>query len=159
MLITEVDLKLCKTTDPRLLAFCSIVFDGSLRIEGYKLIKGRYRIFVAMPSRKLTDHCTRVIDGAVCNYKNPLRVRFCGKCGTKLAADHGRRIFNRDTVYPLTPFQHQHLEEQVMETYAREKELSRAQDYEFLTTIPEEERDDREEFDPATDQEIVLHDE
>ena len=70
MVITEVRIKLCEENNERLLAFCSVTFDNAFVVRDLKIIEGTKGIFVAMPSRKLTDRCGR------CGGKNHLRARF-----------------------------------------------------------------------------------
>ena len=65
MVITEVRIKLCEENNERLLAFCSVTFDNAFVVRDLKIIEGTKGMFVAMPSRKLTDRC--------------------GKCGESLA--------------------------------------------------------------------------
>ena len=71
MVITEVRIKLCEENNERLLAFCSVTFDNAFVVRDLKIIEGTKGMFVAMPSRKLTDRCNR------CGGKNHLRARFC----------------------------------------------------------------------------------
>ena len=79
MVITEVRIKLVEENNERLMAFCSITLDNAFVIRDLKIIEGTKGLFVAMPSRKLTDRCGR------CGCKNHLRARFCNNCGGKLA--------------------------------------------------------------------------
>ena len=78
MRITEVRVKLMDDPDDRLQAFCSITFDNSFAVRDLKIIEGANGPFVAMPSRKLTAHCTQ------CGCKNHLRSCFCNQCGGKV---------------------------------------------------------------------------
>ena len=78
MVITEVRIKLCEENNERLLAFCSVTFDNAFVVRDLKIIEGTKGVFVAMPSRKLTDRCGH------CGSKNHLRARFCNSCGHKL---------------------------------------------------------------------------
>ena len=57
MVITEVRIKLCEANSERLLAFCSVTFDNAFVVRDLKIIEGTKGMFVAMPSRKLTDRC------------------------------------------------------------------------------------------------------
>ena len=74
--VTEVRIKL--TADPRnkLKAYCSVTIDDAFVIRDLKIIEGTRGPFVAMPSRKLSDHCSR------CHHKNHLRASFCNHCGS-----------------------------------------------------------------------------
>lgn len=85
MVITEVRIKLVEENNERLMAFCSLTFDNSFVIRDLKIIEGSKGLFVAMPSRKLTDRCTH------CGSKNHLRARFCNSCGHKLDENRAGR--------------------------------------------------------------------
>ena len=78
MKITEVRVKLMPRRSDRLRAFCSITIDDDFVVHDLRVIEGRKGLFVAMPSRKLTDACPS------CGVRNDLRSRFCGDCGAKL---------------------------------------------------------------------------
>ncbi len=72
----------------RLRAFCSLTFDDTFVIRDVKLIDGNDGLFLAMPSRKLMDHCPG------CHDKNHLRARFCNNCGARLVGS-GRALAAR----------------------------------------------------------------
>ena len=101
MVITEVRIKLCEENNERLLAFCSVTFDNAFVVRDLKIIEGTKGIFVAMPSRKLTDRCPR------CGGKNHLRARFCNQCGTRqdeqraMRATDGRAKLHADIAHPI----------------------------------------------------------
>lgn len=82
MEISDVQIKLIGNGDERLKASCTIAIDGDFVIRDVKIIEGTNGLFVAMPSRKLTDHCPK------CRSKNHLRARYCNNCGAQL--DDGR---------------------------------------------------------------------
>ena len=102
MVITEVRIKLCEENNERLLAFCSITFDNAFVVRDLKIIEGTRGIFVAMPSRKLTDRCTH------CSCKNHMRARFCNSCGQRLdenraikGIEGGRAKLHADIAHPI----------------------------------------------------------
>ena len=101
MVITEVRIKLVEENNERLMAFCSVTLDNAFVIRDLKIIEGTKGIFVAMPSRKLTDRCQR------CGGKNHLRARFCNQCGTRqdeqraLRATDGRAKLHADIAHPI----------------------------------------------------------
>ena len=76
MELTEVRINLCGDRGGRLKAFCSLTFDNTFVIRDVKLIDGNEGLFLAMPSRKLCDHCP------ACHEKNHLRARYCNNCAT-----------------------------------------------------------------------------
>ena len=67
MEITEVRVKLVDNKDDRLKAFCSVTMDNEFVVRDIKIIEGTNGYFVAMPSRKMSDHCDK------CGGKNHLR--------------------------------------------------------------------------------------
>jgi stage V sporulation protein G len=78
MHLTEVRINLCAGRGSRLKAFCALTFDHTFVIRDVKLIDGNDGLFLAMPSRKLCDHCPS------CSEKNHLRARYCSNCGRRL---------------------------------------------------------------------------
>ncbi len=129
MQITEVRVKLCEENNERLLAFCSVTFDHAFVVRDLKIIDGTKGMFVAMPSRKLTDRCHG------CGCKNHLRARFCNQCGHKLddgravrAAD-GRAKLHADIAHPIHAKAREHLQSEVARAYADEKERSKLPGY------------------------------
>lgn len=89
MEITDVKVKLVEGEEDRLRASCTITIDGEFVIRDVKVIEGSNGLFVAMPSRKLTDHCPK------CRHKNHLRARYCNSCGTKLNENRATRNDDR----------------------------------------------------------------
>ena len=101
MEITEVRVKLTGNRDDKLQAFCSITIDDAFVIRDLKIIRGAKGTFVAMPSHKLADRCSR------CASKNHLRARFCNHCGVKLNENRaeadlrGRAKLHADAAPPM----------------------------------------------------------
>lgn len=101
MNISEIRVKL--TNDPRnkLKAYCSITLDDSFVVRDLKVIEGGRGPFVAMPSRKLADRCSR------CREKNHLRAAYCNGCGQRLPVDRavhdarGRQRLHADLAHPI----------------------------------------------------------
>ena len=85
MEITEVKVRLADNHAERLRGFCTITLDGEFVVRDIKIIDGANGLFVAMPSRKVTDHCPK------CRGKNHLRARYCNDCGAPLP---GQRMPN-----------------------------------------------------------------
>ena len=88
MELTEVRINLCGDRGGRLKAFCSLTFDNTFVIRDVKLIDGNDGLFLAMPSRKLCDHCP------ACHEKNHLRARYCNNCGRRLNEDRYQQYRN-----------------------------------------------------------------
>ena len=101
--ITEIRVKL--TDDPRnkLKAYCSVTIDDAFVVRDLKIIEGSKGPFVAMPSRKLADHCPR------CGHKNHMRSCYCNQCGSQLDPDRaprderGRARLHADLAHPMAP--------------------------------------------------------
>jgi stage V sporulation protein G len=129
MLITEVRVKLVDDPHARLMAFCSVTFDGCFVIRDLKLIQGKTAPFVAMPSRKLTDRCPR------CDTKNHLRAAYCNDCGAKLHDDRaakdsdGRAKLYADIAHPINSACREHIQKDVVEAYERELVLAKEPGY------------------------------
>ena len=87
MKISEVRVNLMSNKSDRLKAFCSMTIDNEFVVRDIKVIEGAGGVFVAMPSRKMTDHCEK------CGGKNHLRAKFCNNCGTKLKENRARKNF------------------------------------------------------------------
>jgi stage V sporulation protein G len=137
MQLTEVRVNLCGgggQVAGRLKAFCSLTFDDTFVVRDVKLIEGPDGLFLAMPSRKLCDHCTR------CGEKNHLRARFCNHCGGRLdetrfmrhaahGNGHGRLKLHADIAHPINAGCRSRIEHQVVDAYERELERSRQPGY------------------------------
>ena len=153
MELTEVRINLCENRGSRLKAFCSLTFDDTFVIRDVKLIDGNDGLFLAMPSRKLSDHCP------ACNEKNHLRARFCNNCGRRLdperhqqhkngntATGQARVKLHADIAHPINARCRKHIEERVLGAYEQEVERSKqpgyvptsldAEDFEFYDDRP-----------------------
>lgn len=146
MQLTEVRINLCSTCHElvvsrnahgpgsRLRAFCALTFDNTFVIRDVKLIEGNDGLFLAMPSRKLSDHCP------VCGEKNHLRARYCNQCGGRLNEERylqyrqgnngtARLKLHADVAHPINARCRQQVERQVVEAYRREVERSKLPGY------------------------------
>jgi len=137
MHLTEIRINLCPGGHAsRLKAFCSLTFDNTFVVRDVKLIDGHDGLFVAMPSRKLADHCPR------CTEKNHLRAKFCNQCGTRLDPERAARSRNgngmsmnlrpklhADIAHPISVSSRREIENQVVQAYRSELERSKRPDY------------------------------
>ncbi len=129
MVITEVRIKLCEANSERLFAFCSVTFNNAFVVRDLKIIEGTKGMFVAMPSRKLTDRCTK------CSCKNHLRARFCNSCGTRLdegramRAVDGRAKLHADIAHPIHSGAREQIQAAVIKAYTEEKERAKQPGY------------------------------
>lgn len=122
MNITDIKVKLMDDRSDKLAAFCSIILEDSFIIQDLKIIRGPQGTFVAMPSRKLTDKCSR------CGGKNHLRARYCNDCGTRLSEEralidaNGRATLHADIAHPLNSGIREMVQRRVLAAYAAELE-------------------------------------
>ena len=128
MRITEVRVKLVAEADGRLRAYCSVLLEGAFAVRDIKVIEGRDGLFLAMPSRKLSDHCHN------CGTKNHLRSRFCNQCGCRLdenraLRDSGAARLHADVAHPVNAECREAVRKAVLEAYRREVEASKLPGY------------------------------
>ena len=136
MQLTEVRVNLCSGQAGRLKAFCSLTFDDTFVVRDVKLIEGPEGLFLAMPSRKLCDHCPR------CGDKNHLRARYCNHCGGRLDENrsmrnlsgnvhgHGGRMkLHADIAHPINAACRSAIEREVVSAFQRELERSKQPGY------------------------------
>ena len=122
--VTEVRIKL--TEDPRnkLRAYASVTIDDAFVVRDLKIIDGNRGPFIAMPSRKLADHCPR------CHHKNHLRAAYCNQCGGRLDPDRaskddrGRARLHADLAHPINSTTRIELHKAVVRAYAEEAEAA-----------------------------------
>jgi stage V sporulation protein G len=127
--ITEVRIKLCEENNERLMAFCSVTFDNMFVVRDLKIIEGTRGLFVAMPSRKLTDRCH------TCGCKNHLRARFCNGCGHRL--DEGRAVrdpegrakLHADIAHPINSHARESVQAAIVKAYGEERERAKQPGY------------------------------
>ncbi len=129
MKITEVRVKLVNNKDNRLRAFCSITLDGEFVIRDIKIIQGAKGYFVAMPSRKMSDHCDK------CGGKNHLRAKYCNNCGASLKDNRARKNFkgkmklHADIAHPINIECRKGIQESVTKAFEEEVEKSKQPGY------------------------------
>jgi len=124
MEITEVRVKLIANKDERLKAFCSMTINNSFVIRDIKVIMGTNGYFVAMPSRKMSDHCPK------CGGKNHLRARFCNNCGASLSEERakkdlkGRMKLHADIAHPINAQCRLMIQDRIVKAFEEELEKS-----------------------------------
>lgn len=129
MVITDVKIKLVSDAADKLLAFACVVFDGCFVVRDIKIIRGRDSLFVAMPSRKITDRCPR------CNVKNHLQAVFCNRCGLRLGErrtqldSRGRAKLHVDIAHPINTRCREELQKAVIIAYKEELKRSKQPNY------------------------------
>ncbi|HEY3324576.1 MAG TPA: SpoVG family protein [Planctomycetota bacterium] len=129
MEITLVKVKLVARSSNKLVAFASVTFDDCFVVRDIKIIRGDETLFIAMPSRKITDHCKK------CRAKNPMQAKFCSQCGAHLPEKRlrpdgrGRAKLHADIAHPTKPEARQMIQDAVLQAYAEEYERSRVPGY------------------------------
>ena len=129
MEITEVRVKLVANKDDRLKGFCSMTLDNDFVVRDIKVIEGTNGLFVAMPSRKMSDHCRQ------CGGKNHLRAHFCNNCGTKLGEERvkqdmkGRMKLHADIAHPINAQCRKDIQEAIVKAFEEEAERAKSPDY------------------------------
>jgi stage V sporulation protein G len=129
MEISEVRVKLVENKDDRLKAFCSVTLDDEFVIRDIKIIEGGGGFFVAMPSRKMSDHCES------CGSKNHLRARYCNGCGEPLQDNRAKKDFkgrtklHADIAHPINAVCRQRLQKSVVQAFQKEVALSKQPGY------------------------------
>jgi stage V sporulation protein G len=150
--ITEVRIKLMEDSDDRLQAFCSITFDDAFVVRDLKIIDGTNGPFVAMPSRKLTNHCHQ------CGSKNHLKAAYCNQCGARQRDDRmlrdseGRAKLYADIAHPINSACREMIQNRVIAEFRTEQERAKQPGYvsrydddydddvDAATLVPPEER-------------------
>jgi stage V sporulation protein G len=123
--VTEVRVKL--TEDPRnkLKAYASVTIDDAFVVRDLKIIDGSKGPFVAMPSRKLADHCR------TCHHKNHMRAAYCNQCGGKLDPERaprdgrGRARLHADLAHPINSATRIELHKAVVRAYFEERDTQK----------------------------------
>lgn len=129
MEISEVRVKLIDNKDDRLKAFCSMTMDNEFVVRDIKVIEGTNGYFVAMPSRKMSDHCGK------CGGKNHLRAKFCNNCGGTLPEERakkdmkGRMKLHADIAHPINADCRQKIQEKVTAAFTEELDKSKQPGY------------------------------
>ena len=129
MKISEVRVRLVSNKDNRLKAFCSITIDGDFVVRDIKVIEGANGPFVAMPSRKMSDHCDK------CGGKNHLRAKFCNNCGASLRDSRAKKNFkgkmklHADIAHPINIECRKSIQEKVIAAFKQELEKSKQPGY------------------------------
>jgi len=106
-----------------------VTFDNEFVIRDIKIIEGAKGYFVAMPSRKISDHCNK------CGGKNHLRAKFCNNCGASLGENRakkdpqGRMKLHADIAHPINAECRRRIQEKVTAAFKEELEKSKEPGY------------------------------
>lgn len=120
MEITEVKIFLKDSPDKKLKAYATVTFDNAFVVRNIKVIEGKSGLFIAMPSRRIKEFCSK------CGFKNELRSKYCNQCGSQLPLvsrllDHessdSARSEHRDIAHPITQSFREYLQKRILEAY------------------------------------------
>jgi stage V sporulation protein G len=138
MRVTNVSVKLSAQTRDRLKAFCTMTLDNEFVVRDLKIIEGTSGLFVAMPSRKLTDHCPK------CRGKNHLRAKYCNDCGARLpekrlSDEEVQGKLHADIAHPINSECRARLQDVILEAYREElRKAGRGAEAEAVVAQPPE---------------------
>jgi len=127
MEITEVKVFLKDSPDKKLRAYVTVTFDNAFVVRNIKVIEGTSGLFIAMPSRKIKQPCTK------CGFKNELRSKYCNQCGSQLPvvsrpsipeATANSQLEHKDIAHPITQSFREYLQKRILEAYEQEKTKS-----------------------------------
>jgi stage V sporulation protein G len=124
MQITDVQVKLVTGRDAKLRAFCSMTLDNEFIVRDIKIIERDEGHLVAMPSRKMSDHCPQ------CGTKNHLRARYCNNCGAPFPENRakvdsrGRVKLHADIAHPINADCRQRIQQTLLAAFQEELALS-----------------------------------
>ncbi len=123
--ITEVRIFSTKSKDGRLKAYATMTFDDWFVVRNVKVIQGNNGLFVAMPSRKIMDPCTK------CGFKNVRGSKYCNDCGAPLErpvvpdTDRKRQSEHMDIAHPIRQKCRIYIQEKILAAYNAELERKR----------------------------------
>jgi len=129
MRITEVRVRLIPNGENRLKAFCSMTLDHEFVVRDIKIVEGTGGYFVAMPSRKMCDHCQ------TCGGKNHLKAKYCNGCGKPLPPNRTKRnpageaVLHADIAHPINAECRRRIHEQLVAAYEQEVKKSKEPGY------------------------------
>lgn len=127
MEITEVRIFPKEGINNKLRAYATITIDNVFVVRNIKIIEGKSGLFIAMPSRKIKEPCTK------CGHKNAIRSKFCNECGSQLPvyappvstnpeAGHDlRQAEHKDIAHPITVQAREYIQKKILDAYQAEK--------------------------------------
>ena len=123
MKITKVRIFPKEGPDKKLRAFATITFEDCFVVRDIKIIEGNKGYFVAMPSRRVKEPCTK------CGHRNVIRSFYCNQCGAKLSVQPVRNMDaealqaeHKDVAHPITVECREYIQQAVLEAYQKEKD-------------------------------------
>ncbi len=127
MEITEVRVALKESGNKKLKAYTTVTFDNCFVVRNIKVIEGNSGLFVAMPSKKAKQFCSR------CGKKTDVNNKYCGQCGSQLPPppretekDQNQQMY-QDIAHPINQQFRDYLQKRVLEEYHSEQEKGKSQ--------------------------------
>jgi stage V sporulation protein G len=116
----------------KLRAYATITFDNAFVVRNIKVIEGNKGLFVAMPSRRIEEPCSK------CGANNSLRSKYCNQCGSLLpeketaptlqtaegTEKRDPRSEHRDIAHPINMETREYIQKKILEAYEAEKTKS-----------------------------------
>ena len=126
MEITEVRIFPKEGLNNKLRAYATITIENAFVVRNIKVIEGKNRLFVAMPSRRMKESCPK------CGHKNEARSKFCNECSAAIPAKapvaatpeaqhDARQSEHKDIAHPITVECREMIQKKVLEAYEAEK--------------------------------------
>lgn len=128
MEITEVRVFMRNAKEGKLRAYATITLDNSFIVRDLKVIEGKKGLFVAMPSRKVSQPCSK------CGHRNVLGSKFCNACGSPIEAmlrresltiagneERERLETHKDIAHPISVETRDYIQKKVLGAYEMEK--------------------------------------
>ncbi len=122
MKITEVRVYKKDEHDKKLRAFATVTFDGCFVVRDIKIIEGSKGLFVAMPSRKIKEECSK------CKSRVAIGSRFCCQCGAKMHDGsqpphdlNDKQSEYRDIAHPITADFRDQIQKAILSAYEEQK--------------------------------------
>ena len=124
MEITEVKIFLKDSPDKKLKAYATVTFDNAFVVRNIKVIEGSSGLFIAMPSRKIKQPCSK------CGFKNESRSKYCNQCGNALPVSirpvtatetNSAQSEHKDIAHPITQSFREYLQKRVLDAFEKEK--------------------------------------
>ncbi|MFH1394751.1 MAG: septation protein SpoVG family protein [Candidatus Omnitrophota bacterium] len=127
MKITEVRIFPTESKDGKLKAFATMTFDDWFVVRNVKVIQGNNGLFVAMPSRKAVEACTK------CRFKNVVGSKYCNQCGTQLKEasipqgndENEKYNSHMDIAHPITQDCRVYIQDRILDAYMRDNQGKR----------------------------------
>ncbi len=125
MEISEVRVFPKEGQDKKLKAYATVTFENCFVVRNIKVIQGANGLFIAMPSRKMKNPCTK------CGFKNEVGSKFCNQCGAPIksenvaivhddATDADAKAEHRDIAHPITQQFREYLQSKILDAYKKE---------------------------------------